>query len=148
MKRVDHFLDKTGLAYKELDLFLLLKFIDPTSNLFIKNSDLSCDTAQKEIAHLTFDALDRFHRFLRLQKETGWAFEALDAIISQTKLGNGLLDNTLVIKIAALQKLYEETGITISELTGFYGEIPHQILKDDNPRPLYYKVFLNKAKKI
>jgi len=146
MKRVDHFLDKTGLAYKDLDLLLSLRFIDPTNNLFIKHLDLSCDTAKKEIANLDEAALDRIHRFLRLQKKTGWKLEVIDEIISQTKLGNGTLNDACLVKAANLLKLSEKTGIKVEELIGFYGEIPHTILNDDAPKPLYQQIFLNKAK--
>ncbi|MEQ8160546.1 MAG: neuraminidase-like domain-containing protein, partial [Smithellaceae bacterium] len=146
MKRVDHFLDKTGLAYNDLNLLLALKFIDPADNLFIKHLDLSCDTAQKEIANLNVAALDRIHRFLRWQKKTGWKLEVLDEIISQTKLGNGTLNDACLVKAADLLKLSEQTGIKIDELTGFYGEIPHTVLTDDAPKPLYQQIFLNKAK--
>ena len=143
---VDTFLTKAGLTYKELDLLLSLKFIDQADNLFIKHLDLTCDTEQKEIANLKNIALDRIHRFLHLQKKTGWKFEVLDEIISQVNLGAGTLDDACLIKSAILLKLSEETGIKIDELIGFYGEIPHKILKDDAAKPLYHQVFLNKAK--
>lgn len=158
MKVVDTFLTKSGLTYKELDLLLSLKFIDPADNLFIKHLDLSCDTAQKEIANLDNDALDRIHRFLRWQKKTGWKFETLDEIISQPKLGDGKLDagdddadgvtngNECLIKAAALKKLSEKTGIKLEELLGFYGEIPHEELTNADKKPLYHQIFLNKAK--
>ncbi|MEN6376361.1 MAG: hypothetical protein ABFD75_16485, partial [Smithella sp.] len=146
MKRIDHFLDKTGLTYKDLDLLLALGFIDPADNLFIQHLDLSCDTAKKEIANLNVAALDRIHRFLRWQKKTGWKLEVLDEIISQTKLGNGTLNDACLVKAADLLKLSEQTGIEIDELTGFYGEIPHTVLTDDAPKPIYHQIFLNKAK--
>ncbi len=155
MKRVDHFLDKTGLSYKELDLLLTLQFIDPDKKLFIKHHyddpsaedpTISCDTAKKEIANLDKDALDRIHRFLRLQKKTGWKFEVLDEIIWQTRLGGKILDDACLIKAAGLLKLSEETGLKITELVGFYGEFPYKELKEDGPTPLYQQIFLNKAK--
>jgi len=58
MKRVDHFLDKTGLIYKELNLLLSLEFIDHNKTLFIKHNyddpaaavkTISCDTAKKKL---------------------------------------------------------------------------------------------------
>jgi isochorismate synthase EntC len=61
-----------------LDLLLALSFIDPNDKLFIKHLDLTCDTAKKEIANLDEAALDRIHRFLRLQKKTGWKLEVLN----------------------------------------------------------------------
>ena len=158
IKVVDTFLTKTGVTYKDLDLLLKLKFIDPADNLFIEHLDLSCDTTQKEIANLDDVSLDRIHRFLRLQKKTGWKFETLDEIISQPVLGNGKLDagdddadgvtngNECLIRAADLKKLSEKTGIKLEELLGFYGEIPHEVLTDDVKKPLYHQIFLNKAK--
>jgi hypothetical protein len=158
MKVVDTFLTKSGLTYKELDLLLTLKFIDPAKNLFVKHLDLTCNTEQKVIANLDDAALDRIHRFLRFQKKTGWKSEILDEIISQSKLGKGKLDdvddngngitngNECLIHAAALLKLSEETGLQNSELVGFYGEIPHEELKENGPTPLYQQIFLNKAK--
>ncbi len=145
MKQVDRFLDKTSLTYRELDLLLKLKFIDPNDNLFIKHLDLTCDTEEKEIANLDLDALDRIHRFLRLQKKTGWKFEVLDEIISQPNLGAGILDDSL-LKAAQLKEISEKTKIKTEELIGYYGEIPHSILQEEGPKPLYHQVFLNKAK--
>jgi len=145
MKVVDIFLTKSGLTYKELDLFLSLKFIDPADDFFIKHLELSCDTEQKEIANLDDAALDRIHRFLRLQKKTGWKFEVLDEIISQSNLGKDQIDDACLIMVTDLQKLSEKTGIKIEELIGFYGEIPHEILNDDAPKLLYHQIFLNKA---
>lgn len=158
MKIVDTFLTKSGLTYAELESLLSLKSIDPADKLFIKHLEISCDTAKKEIANLDKTALDRIHRFLRLQKKTGWKFETLDEIISQGKLGNGKLDdndddgdgvtngNECLIKAADLKKLSAETGIKLEELVGFYGEIPHKDLTDDTQKSLYQQIFLNKAK--
>ncbi|MGH7800541.1 MAG: neuraminidase-like domain-containing protein [Thermodesulfobacteriota bacterium] len=144
MKVVDTFLTKSGLAYQQLDLLLSLRFIDPNDNLFIKHLDLSCDTAQKEIANLDDSALDRIHRFLRLQKKTGWKFETLDEIIWQSKLGNRQLDNNCVKVAATLQKLVEQTGIKLEEWLCCFGEFPHTVLPDVKST-LYDSVFQNKA---
>jgi hypothetical protein len=146
MTRVDHVLDKTSLSYKDLDLLLTLSFIDPADNLFIRHLDLSCDTAKKEVANLDLAALDRIHRFLRLQKKTGWKIAVLDEVISQPGMGNGNLDDACLVVAANLLTISEATGIKIDELIGFYGDIPHTIFNNDAPKPLYYQVFLNKAK--
>ena len=146
MKQVDHFLDRTGVTYKELDLLLKLEFIDKNGNLFIKHNDLSCSTEQKEIANLDLDAIDRIHRFLRLQKKTGWKYEVLDAVISQTQLGDGILNDTCLVKAAQLKEISDKTNIKIDELIGCFGELPHLIFQEEASKPLYYQVFLNKAK--
>jgi len=81
---------------------LKLRFIDKNGNLFIYNNDLSCDTEKKEIKSLDLAALDRMHRFLRLQKKTGWKHETIDEVISQAKLGNGNLDDNCLKIFAKL----------------------------------------------
>ena len=149
MKVVDTFLTKSGLSFKDLDILLSLKFIDPTDKLFIKNLDLTCDTTKKEIANLDNNALDRIHRFLRLQKKTKWGLDLLDELISQSKLGNNVLDdatNICLIKAATLIKISEKTGIKLGELIGFYDEIPHTEMANRSVKPLYHQIFLNKAK--
>ncbi|MGV3764390.1 Tc toxin subunit A-related protein [Parapedobacter sp.] len=146
LKQVDRFLDRAGLSFTELDLLLKLGFIDQNNNLFIRHNDLSCDTAQKEIANLDLAALDRIHRFLRLQKKTGWSYTLLDAIIMQTKLGNGTLDDDCLIKAAQLSLVEAKTGISLEQLVGCFGEIPHTVYQEGGPKPLYHQVFLNKAK--
>jgi len=149
LKQVDHFLDRTGLTYKELDLLLKLKFIDKNGNLFIKHNDLTCDTEQKEIANLDLNALDRIHRFLRLRKKTGWRYELLDEIISQGNLGAGNLNDACLVKASQLKEISEKANIKIEELIGCFRELPHLILQDQDEnasKPLYHQIFLNKAK--
>lgn len=146
LKRVDQFLDRTQLSYKELDLLLKLPFIDVNGNLFIKHDDLSCDTSQKTIENLDLDVLDRLHRFLRLQKKTGWKYETLEELISQPNLGQGLLEDPFLIKAAQLVEINEKTQIKIDELIGCFGEIPHTIYDEKASKPLYHTIFVNKAK--
>lgn len=146
LKRVDHFLDRTELSYKQLERLLRLEYIDKKHNLLISHKDLTCDTAAKEIANLDLDALDRIHRFLRLQKKTGWEFEYLDAVIMQQNLGKTLLNNNTLINAARLIEISEKTGIKLKELIGCFGEIPHVVYHEDQSKPLYQHIFLNKAK--
>jgi len=148
MKQLDQFLSKTGLSFQQADLLLSLKFIDPLANLFIRNEAglSSCDTAQKSIPNLNRGALDRIHRFLRLQKRTGWRFETLNEIIRQPRLGNGVLNNACIVHAADLSEIAQKTGISLDELVGFYQQIPFQEYRSAEKKPLYHHVFLNKAK--
>ncbi|HEU4914211.1 MAG TPA: neuraminidase-like domain-containing protein [Candidatus Saccharimonadales bacterium] len=146
MKVVETFLNVTGLKYTELVRLLALDYIDPSDNLFIKHLDMSPDTAQKEIAGLDEAALDRIHRFLRLQKKTGWKLETLNAVIMQTKLGKGDLDDPALLKAAELAVIAAKAKIKVDELIGCYGQIPYSTIEEDPVKPLYYQVFLNKAK--
>lgn len=152
MKRVDHFLDKTGLTFKELRSLLKLSYINPDRDLRINdiNTENQCDAAGKIIEKLTVKSLDRIHRFLRLQKKTGWSFHFINELTTQKKLGKGKRDGLegyeLLIKAGQLIEVSEKTNIPLTDLIGFYGEIPHGYIEEDGPKPLYYQVFLNKTK--
>lgn len=145
LKQVDHFLDRTSLSFKELGQFVKLRYIQKGQDLFIYNNDLSCDTATKEIKNLDLTVLDRMHRFLRLQKKTGWGFDVLDEIISQGKLGQEKLNDDCIKVIAALKKIATKSGLKIEDLICCYGEIPHTLLPFKRTT-LYDGIFQNKAK--
>ncbi|HJQ08282.1 MAG TPA: neuraminidase-like domain-containing protein [Candidatus Saccharimonadales bacterium] len=146
LKVVSTFLNKTGLSYEELMRLLTLTFIDPADKLFIKHLDLSCDLTQKEIANLDNAALDRIHRFLRLQKKTGWKLETLDEVISQSNLGAGQLSDTTLQIVAELMQLAKDTGLKVDELVGGFGYLAHEDIDGRPDKPLYHQIFLNKAK--
>lgn len=146
MKRVDHFLDKTGLSFQEANLLLSLRFIDPTQKIFIRNNDLTCDTAAKEILNLDVAALAKIYSFLFLYKRTGWKMETLHEIINQSLLGGGQLNDACLIHAAKIVLLGEKTGIPVEELIGFYHEIPFTENPSSGSVPLYHQIFLNKAR--
>ncbi|MCT8997229.1 Tc toxin subunit A-related protein [Chelativorans intermedius] len=145
MSVVKTMLDKTGLSYEALDRLLQMRFVDPAGTLFIRHLDLSCDLAKKEVAGLDAAALDRIHRFLRLQRATGWADVVLDEALVQPNLGNGTLDNAALVRIEALQRLAGRTGMKPEELTACFGEIRHALLTGSDALPIYHRIFLNKA---
>ncbi|MCS3795319.1 neuraminidase-like domain-containing protein [Niastella sp. OAS944] len=145
LKQVDHFLDKTGLSFKDTALLIKLRFIKKNKDLFIYNTDLSCDTATKEIKNVDLDVFDRMHRFLRLKKKTGWGLDVLDEVISQPKLGKENLNDDCIKVIAALKKIIAKTGLKIEELICCYGAIPHTLLPFKKTT-LYDGIFQNKAR--
>lgn len=145
LKQVDHFLDRTSLQYKELELLLKLRFINKNGNLFIYNIDLTCDTARKEIKNLDLAVLDRIHRFIRLQRKLGWKFETLDEVISQANLGKENLNDSCLIVISNIKKVSEITGLKVEELICCFGEVPHTLLPYKTTT-LYDSVFQNKSK--
>ncbi|MFA0963524.1 neuraminidase-like domain-containing protein [Roseivirga sp. BDSF3-8] len=143
MRVVKNMLDKTGLTYKELEEMLEMAF--HPGDLFIRHLDESCDLTQKRIENLTAAGLDKIHRILRLRKATGWSFPLIDALLTQSTLGNGSLNEACLIKLGRLVEIKDRTGLKIEELAGCYGEIPHTLTTNEKYVPLYQKVFLNKA---
>src|SRR5450830_458972 len=99
MKRLDVFLDRTGLDYAEVEALLARPWIAGGLDLFIRHLDSSCDLARKEIQNLDDAVLDRVHRALRLARRTGLAVRDVDRLASAPRLGGGDLG------AAALQAL-------------------------------------------
>ncbi|GGC05314.1 neuraminidase-like domain-containing protein [Pseudoduganella buxea] len=99
MKRLDIFLDRTGLDYAGVEPLLARPWIAGGLDLFIRHLDSSCDLASKEIQHLDDAVLDRVHRVLRLARRTGLAPRDVDRLASAPRLGGGDLG------AAALQAL-------------------------------------------
>ncbi|SMX36817.1 neuraminidase-like domain-containing protein [Maliponia aquimaris] len=143
MAVVSTLLDKTGLSYDALDRLLQMSFIDPADAMFIEHLDLSCDLDQKRVAGLSAAALDRIHRFLRLQKATGWRDVVLNSVLTQARLGNGTLDNQALVHVADIQRLARRTGLTPEVLTGCFGDFDRTQLTGTDERPLYQRLFQN-----
>ncbi len=145
MQIVDTFLSKTGLSYNEVNLLLQLHFIDEAKSMYIQHLNGSCDTEQKLISELTMSALDKIHRFLRLQKKTGIQIQVLDKLINQVNLGNKKLNDKFLIVLSQLIEIEELTGISLDQLTGCFGSIPHKTYTNSNLTSLYLRIFQNKT---
>lgn len=137
---VDSFLTRAELEYADLEGLLQLQFINPAGTLFIDHLDSSCDATNQVIAGLDDAALDRIHRFLRLQRRLAWPPAVLDQAIMAPRLGNGQLDDALVVYLADLAALQRRLALDIGEIVGYYGLIPA-----DGPQSRYAQLFLNPA---
>lgn len=131
MAHVDLFITKTGLAYPDLQTMLSLglngsrSWLDPGNDMFIRHLDTSCNLAEKRIANLDGNGLDRFHRFIRLLKKVtplGWDISSLDQAIVADKLGHNNIDDNCLLKIAQLQQVFSRIGsdITLNQCVGLY----------------------------
>ncbi len=145
MTVVATFLEKTGLDYAALDRLLQLGFIDPDNRHFIRHLDLGCDLAQKEVAGLDLPLLDRVHRFLRLQRATGWGDVPLDAALSDPAIGGVALDGAKLVALAQLATLAQRIGLTVDELVACFGRIPHQQMTGPAPLSFHHRTFLDKS---
>jgi hypothetical protein len=71
----------------------------------IKHNDLTCDTEQKEIANLDLDAVDRIHRFLRLQKKTGYgSMKCWMRLFHKETLEQEILTRPVLIRSSAVER--------------------------------------------
>jgi hypothetical protein len=101
-------LARAELTHAELTQLLNTRFVNPGKavTLTCHPAD-SCDLGTMTVDGLTPDALDRLHRFVRLQRTLGWDAYDLDAAIVQLQQGMGpgvaQLNNSLLRQLAALK---------------------------------------------
>lgn len=136
---VENFMDKTGLAYSDLQNLLTLSWINPSSVMFISHQDQTCNLSAKTIAKLDPSALDRFHRFIRLMLRTSIASVTLNALITAPKLGNSFLDENFIPVLAQLSCLQEKLNLGWDVLSYVYNVLSSDGAFDS----AYNRVFLN-----
>jgi hypothetical protein len=148
---VKNFLQKTGLEYNELLALLDLKFINPAGDVAINHLDASCDTDQKVIQVLDATKLDRIHRFLRLwRKLPAWKMWELDLAIRQPRIGNGVLDETFLVRLLHLSEVQKKLGpkTSIEQTCALFGNLNVETrftkLHEKRQDALYQTLFLNK----
>ncbi|WP_454607314.1 Tc toxin subunit A-related protein [Streptomyces tendae] len=104
MSNVAVFLARTELTYPQLADLLKLSWLNPIGAMTLRYLDASGDLTKQIIDGLDDDALDRFHRFIRLWRATGWEPAVLDRAIRADVLGGGdITDGTLVALMTAEQ---------------------------------------------
>ena len=99
MSQVSTFLNATGILYTDLLKLLTLTFVNPNGAIVIQNPAGDCDLTKMSLQTLDANALDRFHRFLRLWRKLGWQMWEVDLVINEAKLGNGKLDNNFALAL-------------------------------------------------
>ena len=149
MSKVDVFLNTTGLAFTDLLTFLTLSFVNPTGAVVIQSPDLLCDLTTKTLQSLDVNALDRFHRFLRLWHKLGWQMWEVDLVIQHPALGNGRLDANFALNLYPFMRIKDKLGsLTVEQLGAFWGNLNTTskfTAAYQPPAPsLYETLFLNK----
>src|SRR6185503_3369066 len=71
--RVSGILDQSGLKYEDLTALLDVEFVDPAGGLRIRFADADCNLNTATITNLNATALNRMHRFVRLQRKLDWS---------------------------------------------------------------------------
>ena len=153
VKQVSKFLTKTSLDFTGLQDLLALQWINPSNTMYIKElkttktGQADCNLADMEIEELDDNALDRFHRFIRLsEKQPSWTVTALDQLIRGLRLGKGTLDDNCLVFIDQINQLQAAfPQLTIDQLVICFDVIP-TVGGTNSPYSCpYYTIFLNTA---
>jgi len=151
LKQVSIFLEKSGLDYESLIDLLNTSFINPTGSIelnFLSSSDdgantsLNCDIDRAIISNISAAKLNDIHRFICLQRKTGWTIPQLDQVIRVMDWKK--LDDKLIIALRYLRQLQVDLHEDLDELLCWYAPI------DTKPGPkrapsFYEQLFLDKS---
>ena len=141
---VRELLRRGGYSLDELQELLTLTYIDPdhyelTGIKF--NWSETCDLGEAEILNLGVEALDRLHRFTRLQRRTGIPSRMLNVLIHD--VGGGTLDDTFLGKLVDICSLQRRTRLAWDELATWWAvRIDARVYADGKPS-LYHRRFLS-----
>ncbi len=149
MSTVSTFLATTGILYTDLLKFLTLAFVNPNGTIVIQNPAGDCDLTQMTLQPLDTNALDRFHRFLRLWRKLGWQMWEVDLVINHPALGNGTLDSSFALALYPFLRIKDKLGsFSVEQLGAFWGNINTTAKFTAAYQPpdpsLYETLFLNK----
>jgi hypothetical protein len=103
-----------------------------------------CTLEGARLNRLTEEALDRIHRFLRLQRGLGWTIRDLDRVL--VALGDDDIDEAFLVRLAEVKELVVKFGLPLDELLSWWSNIPTTVYAQDaEQRSLYERLFLNNA---
>lgn len=136
LANVDAFVTRSGVTYTKLLELLDLPWVDAGANLFIRHLDSSCDLNAKEIANLDTHALDRLHRFVRLQRAVDLPSTVLDRAIRHGAVGAGALDNPCLVHMAQLLSVASALRMTADAVLDLLGPL-------ETTSATYQREFLN-----
>jgi len=126
-----------GVNRGELERVLKTKFVtnNGSTNIVIQGEKTDANSIQNDIErvkNLTYDALDRIHRFVRLWRKTVWTIVELDLVLTQLR-DAGIINEInpdAITAIGNLAGLQEMLKITVEELSGVWYRIPTQSMSE------------------
>ena len=103
-----------------------------------------CTLEGATLNRLTEPALDRIHRFLRLQKALGWTTLELDQAITAMQAPD--LTAEFLMQISQIRRLNDQLTIPIIEMLSWWSTISTAVIDEDSGEISFYEsLFLNNA---
>jgi len=142
---VQALLDRSGLAYAELESLLATRFIDPAAAVTIApdpGAIDSCDTAKLHVDGLTVDVLSRLHRFVRLWRKLGWQIAELDKAICALSpdADAPVLTDEILVRLDHLRAICTQLRLPVVQALAVWRSIDTV-----EPGSLYRSLFYNPA---
>jgi hypothetical protein len=139
-------LDRSGLAYADLEALITTWFINPGGTVTISAKPGmpadTCDTTKLQLNGLTADVLDRLHRFVRLHRKLGWTIPELDRALhamAPNPVAPAVTDDVMV-RIDHLRSLGDQLRLPVMQTLALWKPIDTA-----EPDSLYRSLFYNPA---
>ncbi|WP_313951698.1 neuraminidase-like domain-containing protein [Accumulibacter sp.] len=133
-------LDRSGLELADLEQALRTRFVAGTagSSLGIASRD-SCKTSEMQVTSLSWEVLDRLHRFVRLWRGLGaWSMAVLDSAIvaCQPPGASGLaVDRNVLMRLGRVVAIQRQLKLRPESVLGLFRPIDEvQLLAADGSR--------------
>jgi hypothetical protein len=144
---VQDVLGATGLSRADFGAIAATHFVtnNGTIKLKLDSEKLNKDSLQHDVERvtgLTADALDRLHRFTRLQRATPWTIAQLDLVLDQlaaAKLATGIQYQSLR-QIPQLIDLQTRLTLPVDQTCALWGPVPRTAL-DATSGSLFDRMF-------
>ncbi|MGQ3131264.1 MAG: neuraminidase-like domain-containing protein [Flavobacteriales bacterium] len=136
-----------GVNRKELGRLVKTAFISAggTDNVIIQGEKTDSDSIQNDverIRNLSWEVLDRMHRFVRLWRKTSWNIEELDALLSLLT-EKGISDGIEADTLTALGGIIQQQGnwkLSIEEWYAMMYSVPQKAFKS-GAKPMFDELF-------
>ncbi len=132
LNRVDILMQQSGLSFTDILELLDCYYVNPivtatplTRRLKITATpETACDTSKMVITGLTENDLLVIHRFIRLQRHTGWSKYELDRAFQMLNVSAGAaITDDLLIAVAQVKRMTEILTCSVDDLLPFWGDM-------------------------
>lgn len=129
-----------GLNRDELGWLVRTQFITNkgVDNILIKGEKISSASVQNDIErirNLTYDALDRMHRFVRLWRKTPWSIQELDLLLAHIDAAGIVsgIDALTLETVGKLLRIHDLLELSAEDLAVMLHGIPTLSIEDETP---------------
>jgi hypothetical protein len=127
-----------GVNRKDLGRLFKSKYITNSGadNIIIQGGKKTASSIQNDIErakNLTYEVLDRAHRFVRLWKKTNWTIQELDLVLQKlasSGVAAGIIPATITA-IGSLMRLQDKLKLSVEELLAVWYQIPTTVIKEN-----------------
>ena len=139
-------LETSRHTFEELEIIVATEFVGTDLSLAYAPFPDDCNLALASIDGLTDTHLERWHRFVRLQRTLGWTAYQLDAALRALAPTAGSLNAAFLQRLGAAQVIGKRLGLEGLDLFGLWAKIDIAAPPEDLDTPSHYaKLFLGRT---